>query len=189
MSISDRKSRDILDRKSRIENQICLRSIIFPELRSAFGGQQLFVKAEYYGYIMRTDRIIDIYRIFWRVYRKNLPRTFLRASDLQRSFWRSAYDAMPNNLVQVKWGRTRKWSVHSGPKWSEKSVNWLREQKREIRPTLVKSDQHSWNQTNTREIRPTKKLRIVYVSLLSSQSCTTAWIQNIRVKRGTLFTV
>ena len=51
-------------------------------------------------YIMRTDRIIDIYRIFWRVYRKNLPRTFLRASDLQRSFWRSAYDAMPNNLVR-----------------------------------------------------------------------------------------
>ena len=99
-------------------------------------------------YIMRTDRIIDIYRIFWRVYRKNLPRTFLRASDLQRSFWRSAYDAMPNNLVQVKWGRTRKWSVHSGPKWSEKSVNWLREQKREIRPTFLKSDQLSWNQTN-----------------------------------------
>ena len=54
-------------------------------------------------YIMRTDRIIDIYRIFWRVYRKNLPRTFLRASDLQRSFWRSAYDAMPNNLV--RWNR------------------------------------------------------------------------------------
>ena len=138
--------------------------------------------------IMRTDRIIDIYRIFWRVYRKNLPRTFLRASDLQRSFWRSAYDAMANNLVRWNEGERVNGAYipdRNGRKsllidWESKNVK--SDHFLEIRPTLVKSDQLSWNQTN-------KKTQNVYVSLLSSQSCTTAWIQNIRVKRGTLFTV